>query len=59
PVLVIFGAEDQVATRMDDDLRVYREVPRSTVEVVEGAGHSPHVEQPDRTARLIVEFIDR
>jgi pimeloyl-ACP methyl ester carboxylesterase len=55
PVLVIFGADDQVYEE-DEALTAFEDVPGVRTATVEGAGHSPNVEQPQDTARLILEF---
>jgi len=56
PALVILGARDQLypvaATR-----RRYQQVPGATVEVLAQSGHSPPLEEPEQTARLIRSFI--
>ena len=54
-MLLIFGAEDQVYDA-DEAIAAYEDVPGVRTEVIEGAGHSPNVEQPEETARLILEF---
>lgn len=54
-LLVIFGAEDrrwQAASAAD-----YRVVPGTRVELLAGLGHSPMLEDPERTAALILDFI--
>jgi pimeloyl-ACP methyl ester carboxylesterase len=55
PLLVIFGAEDQIWDT-EESLAAYEDVPGVRVATVEDAGHSPNVEQPEQTARLILEF---
>jgi pimeloyl-ACP methyl ester carboxylesterase len=55
PLLVIFGADDQVYEE-DEALTAFEDVPGARTATVEDAGHSPNVEQPDDTARLILEF---
>lgn len=55
PLLVIFGDQDRrwrTATSTDE----YRTVPGATVETVSGAGHSPFVENPPRTAEILLSF---
>jgi pimeloyl-ACP methyl ester carboxylesterase len=58
PLLVVFGAEDQV---YDADAAVerYRDIPGAGTELIEGAGHSPNVERPDGLAPLILAFAER
>jgi pimeloyl-ACP methyl ester carboxylesterase len=55
PVLVIFGEEDQIVDAGPAS-EAYRDVPGSRIALVPGAGHSPNVEKPEETARLILEF---
>jgi pimeloyl-ACP methyl ester carboxylesterase len=55
PVLVIFGSEDQ-SYDADENLTAYQDVPGVRTAKIEGAGHSPNVEKPAETARLILEF---
>ena len=57
PLLVIFGAEDQLFDE-DEAVAAYEDVPGVRTAFVEGAGHSPNVERPEETARLILEFAD-
>lgn len=55
PLLSIFGSEDQICDP-DDSQAAYETVPGARVAEVEGAGHSPNVENPRETAALIEEF---
>jgi hypothetical protein len=54
-VLLIFGAEDQVWDA-DESIAAFEDVPGIQTKVIEDAGHSPNVEQPEETARLILDF---
>ena len=53
--MAIFGAEDQIVDA-DESLAAYAEIPGARTATIEEAGHSPHVETPEETARLILEF---
>jgi pimeloyl-ACP methyl ester carboxylesterase len=55
PLMVIFGSEDQVYDP-SAALSAYRDVPGARLETIDGAGHSPNVEKPRETARLIDAF---
>lgn len=55
PLLVIFGAEDQIYDA-EEAIAPFREIPGARAELIEGAGHSPNVEAPDQVAELIREF---
>ncbi|MFR9776611.1 alpha/beta fold hydrolase [Micromonospora sp. MS34] len=57
PVLVIFGQDDQ-RWRSSSSAAEYRRVPGARVELVSGVGHSPMLEDPQRTAVLISAFAD-
>ncbi|MBO0826529.1 MAG: alpha/beta fold hydrolase [Streptosporangiales bacterium] len=56
PLLVIFGEEDRRwrPSSADD----YRVVPGARVEMLAGVGHSPNMEDPPRTAALLLAFAD-
>ncbi|MEV4896448.1 alpha/beta fold hydrolase, partial [Nonomuraea sp. NPDC055795] len=54
PLLVIFGEEDRrwrSASAAD-----YRVVPGAKVEMLPGLGHSPILEDPERTATALLAF---
>ncbi|WP_020578440.1 alpha/beta fold hydrolase [Actinopolymorpha alba] len=54
PLLVIFGEDDQ---RWRSSSAVeYRAVPGARVELLPGVGHSPLLEDPPRTAELLLAF---
>ncbi|HMC49263.1 MAG TPA: alpha/beta fold hydrolase [Solirubrobacterales bacterium] len=55
PLLAIFGAEDQIY-ESEPALAVYAKVPGAQTALIPGAGHSPNVEEPERTASLILGF---
>jgi pimeloyl-ACP methyl ester carboxylesterase len=55
PLLAIQGGKDEVVD--PDSARDYRRVPRARIVLVPSAGHSPMVEQPSETARLIRAFV--
>jgi pimeloyl-ACP methyl ester carboxylesterase len=57
PLLVLWGAEDQIADKKG--AQAYRKDPASRIVVIDGAGHSPHVEKPRATARLIHNFLSQ
>jgi pimeloyl-ACP methyl ester carboxylesterase len=55
PLMAIFGAEDQIYD-VGPALSAYAAVPGARTVKVAGAGHSPNVEKPEETARLVLEF---
>jgi pimeloyl-ACP methyl ester carboxylesterase len=56
PFLVIWGDQDPIIP-VAHALAVGEHVPGSRVEIFEGAGHFPHLDDPQRFAHLIVEFM--
>ena len=51
PLIAVVGEEDEPEEAED-----FRRVPGARVIVLEGLGHSPHVERPGPTAELILDF---
>lgn len=58
PLLAIFGAEDQIYDSKEA-LAAYAKVPGAETDLIPGSGHSPNVEKPAETARLILDFSGR
>ncbi|MEU1394035.1 MULTISPECIES: alpha/beta fold hydrolase [unclassified Nonomuraea] len=54
PLLVIFGQDDR--RWRSASAAGYRTVPGTTVELLPGAGHSPMLEDPARTAASLPAF---
>jgi 2-succinyl-6-hydroxy-2,4-cyclohexadiene-1-carboxylate synthase len=57
PTLLLAGAEDERYVAFAR--RLARDIPLSRVEVVAGAGHAVHLEQPEATARLLDHHLSR
>jgi pimeloyl-ACP methyl ester carboxylesterase len=55
PRLVIFGAEDRLVEPADEAAAAFRKLGVRT-KLIQGAGHSPMVEKPVETARLLLSF---
>ncbi len=55
PLLAIFGAEDRIY-ESEAALAAYAKVPGAQTVLIPGAGHSPNVEKPGRTAALVLRF---
>ena len=55
PVLVIFGADDKRYRSWSAE--AYRDVPGACVESLPGVGHTPMIEDPDTTSKLLLDFI--
>jgi pimeloyl-ACP methyl ester carboxylesterase len=57
PLLVMMGAEEQIIDDPAQSLAEYAaEVPGAKTKLIAGAGHSPNVEKPSETARLVLAF---
>jgi pimeloyl-ACP methyl ester carboxylesterase len=56
PTLLVWGQDDRLVPRAYAD-EFARRLRRARTEVVEAAGHAPHLEQPDVTARLVEAFL--
>jgi len=55
PLLVIFGAEDQIYDAREA-LSAYAAIPGARTHLIPGSGHSPQIEAPDQTATEINDF---
>jgi pimeloyl-ACP methyl ester carboxylesterase len=56
PVLIIWGTDDTtVKTEYSSKFNVY--IKKSRLELVEGAGHTPHYSNPEKTATLLLDFM--
>jgi pimeloyl-ACP methyl ester carboxylesterase len=56
PVLLVWGARDRIIPSWHA-IAAQRGFPGCQVEVFEAAGHFPHLDQPERFARVLTEFI--
>lgn len=54
PVLVIFGVDDK--RWRSGAATAYRAVPGARVELLPGVGHTPMMEDPEATSRLLLDF---
>jgi pimeloyl-ACP methyl ester carboxylesterase len=57
PTLILMGEEDRLCPRDRHDL-MHSLVEGSTLEIVEGAGHLPTLEQPDAVNRALKTWLD-
>ncbi|MGH9894903.1 MAG: alpha/beta fold hydrolase, partial [bacterium] len=56
PTLVIWGDEDQI-TPLADGRQIASQIEGATTEVISGAGHQPHRQDPVATAQRISTFL--
>jgi len=58
PLALVWGAEDRVMPLANGEA-LARLAPRAVLHLVEGAGHLPHQERPERVAALIEDLAPR
>jgi pimeloyl-ACP methyl ester carboxylesterase len=56
PVLVIFGCDDQ--RWRSSSAAAYHVVPGARVEMLPGVGHTPMMEDPQTTGKLLLDFVE-
>ena len=56
PVMIMWGAKDAIIP-VDHARAAHWEIPGSRLEILEGVGHFPHAEAPDRFLALIDDFM--
>jgi pimeloyl-ACP methyl ester carboxylesterase len=56
PVLLVWGDRDRMVPHRGSQ-RVIDALPETTYELLEGIGHCPQVEAPERVVELLVEFL--
>jgi pimeloyl-ACP methyl ester carboxylesterase len=56
PTLIIWGDRDNIIP-ISHALAAHEAIPGSRLEVIEGAGHFPHAEEPVRFVEIVSEFI--
>ena len=56
PTLLLCGEDDRV-TGMNISKTLLERLPNANLAVVSGAGHAPHIEQPDRFAAMARDFL--
>lgn len=55
PTLVLWGSDDRFISQAHAK-ELGARIPRATVRLIEGAGHLPHLEQPERFCEAISKF---
>jgi pimeloyl-ACP methyl ester carboxylesterase len=56
PTLIVWGSRDRMIPAWHA-IRAQQSIPDCHVELFEGAGHFPHLDEPDRFADLVRDFI--
>jgi pimeloyl-ACP methyl ester carboxylesterase len=57
PVLMISGSEDRVNPILANAAVLQKAMPKARLEIIEGIGHLPQVEAPERVNALLREFL--
>ena len=57
PTLIIWGRQDKLIPLKAGE-RLNRDIPNSTLKVIEECGHAPQEEKPDETIRLVLDFLN-
>ncbi|MFC7624637.1 alpha/beta fold hydrolase [Microlunatus sp. GCM10028923] len=57
PLLVIFGADDR--RWLPSSAADYQVVPGARLKLLPGLGHTPQLEDPERTAEPLLDFVER
>jgi pimeloyl-ACP methyl ester carboxylesterase len=57
PTLIIWGADDRIIP-VEHAYAAHVAIPGSWLEIIEGVGHYPHCEAPERFVEAITEFIE-
>src|ERR1035437_7024236 len=56
PTLIVWGDHDRIIP-VDHAYLAHQAIPNSRLEVMEGVGHSPHVEEPVRFVEILRDFL--
>lgn len=56
PTMIVWGDHDAIIP-VEHAYAAHELIPTSRLEIIEGVGHFPHVEQPETVANLLVDFI--
>jgi pimeloyl-ACP methyl ester carboxylesterase len=57
PTLIIWGREDRIIPLVHA-YKAHEAIPNSRLEVIEGVGHYPHVEDPYGSVEILCDFRD-
>ena len=57
PTLILWGRRDPLIP-VEHAAVAHRAIPGSRLEIFDDVGHFPHIEQPVRFARLLMDFIE-
>ena len=56
PTLIVWGGQDKVIPLVHA-FQAHEAIPNSRLEVIQGVGHNPHMEDPARFAQILEDFV--
>lgn len=56
PTMIVWGDQDEIIP-VRHAFAAHEAIPGSRLEIIEGAGHFPHVEAPERFVEILTDFI--
>lgn len=56
PTMIVWGDDDPIIP-VDHGYRAHELIPGSRLEIIEGVGHFPHVECPEKFCELLLDFL--
>jgi pimeloyl-ACP methyl ester carboxylesterase len=57
PTMIVWGDQDGIIP-VEHGYAAHELIPTSRLEILEGVGHFPHVEQADTVANLLIDFVE-
>ncbi|MGA2835667.1 MAG: alpha/beta fold hydrolase [Acidimicrobiales bacterium] len=57
PTLIVWGDQDTIIP-VSHAYAAHEAIPGSRLEIIEGAGHFPHVERPEQFLEVVLDFLD-
>lgn len=58
PTLVVWGKKDKVLS-VKDGILMHKEIAGSEIKIIDDVGHSPNIENPEKFAKLIIEWFQK
>jgi pimeloyl-ACP methyl ester carboxylesterase len=56
PTLIVWGGKDKIIP-LSHAYQAHEAIPNSRLEIIDGAGHFPHVEEPFRFVEIVLDFL--
>jgi pimeloyl-ACP methyl ester carboxylesterase len=57
PTMIVWGEDDSIIP-VSHAYAAHQAIPGSRLEIIEGSGHFPHVEAPERFLEVLVDFLE-